>query len=274
MKYCLTYQRFKDKEFEEVNELKILFNPKDKTLPQFLEKYVNKTIIINLEKIEEREIEDYLNFFSALRKKYHNFKLCSSYFDLKRYINRFKEFDIPFFFLNFANTWDIFNCFLELGVSDIYIAEMLGFDIETASYLAHKKNCQIRIYPNIAQSSLNAGEVLNKSLVDFYVRPEDTPFYEKYVDVYEIFSPVDKELFFYKVYAKDKKWWGPLNELILGLKDNIDNRYVGPEFAQFRVSCGKKCFKGESCKICYLVRDLSYTLAEREQKMRELKNKN
>ena len=47
MKYCLTYRPNKEQLMSKADELSINFNRSDTTLPEFLEKYRNKRIIIN-----------------------------------------------------------------------------------------------------------------------------------------------------------------------------------------------------------------------------------
>ena len=65
-----------------------------------------------------------------------------------------------------------------------------------------------------------------------------------------------------KIYKEDKKWFGLLNEIIIGLKTPLDSRFTHFNFAEKRVRCGKDCQKGGKCKMCDLMVDLSYSLKE------------
>lgn len=42
---------------------------------------------------------------------------------------------------------------VKLKVKDIYIVNELGFELDKIAEIAHKENINIRIIPNIAQSS-------------------------------------------------------------------------------------------------------------------------
>ena len=53
-----------------------------------------------------------------------------------------------------------------------------------------------------------------------------------------------------------------MNEIIINLKSDIDNRYIIPRFAEKRISCDKKCQKGGRCNICNNILDLSKTLKD------------
>lgn len=262
MKYCLTYQKNKTIEMKKPDELKIIFNENDKTLPQFLEEHSNQTILIQIKEMKE----DTLSFFNALNKKYNNFKLVflpsAIEENFNDNINYLQNNNIKFFFSYAVNGWDSFNHILSYKPSDVYIEDALGFDIKQVSLIAHKNNCAVRIFPNKIPNYYFSLD----SLTRFFVRPEDIHSYEKYVDVCEFICPIDRELTLYRVYAEGKQWWGPLKEIIIGLDSNIDNRYIGPEFSLFRLSCQKKCARGDSCNMCHLIEQLSHTIAERKDK--------
>ena len=49
MKYCLIYQPNKERLMSKADELSIIYNRADTTLPDFLEKYREKRIIINID---------------------------------------------------------------------------------------------------------------------------------------------------------------------------------------------------------------------------------
>ena len=143
-------------------------------------------------------------------------------------------------------------------MSDIYIVEDLCFELDKVSKIAHENQVQLRIYPNVAQSSWKYTEDIKK----FWVRPEDISLYEKYVDVCEFFGAEKKVVTLLKIYKDDQKWFGKLNEIILGLKNDIDSRFIVPRFAEKRIKCGKECLKGGKCQMCERVVSLSKTLED------------
>ena len=65
---------------------------------------------------------------------------------------------------------------------------------------------------------------------------------------------------YYRVYSKDKKWFGQLNELIIDFNSDIDNKYIIPRFAEKRIKCDRKCLKGGLCSRCDRIEELSSSL--------------
>lgn len=202
------------------------------------------------------------NTLKALNKKYAGrIKLRFAYrWKMQGFLNKLKSDGIAYFFSNFVIDYDMLNWFIECGVSDVYISGTLGFDIQKVAEKAHAAHVAVRVYPNFCQSN-----VLDRcdTLTQFYIRPEDIQFYDKFIDVCEIFETEKLNAkVIYKVYAKDKKWWGNLNEIIIGLKSDIDNRYIGPEFAWFRSACRKSCAREGICHMCKSVEELSHIAAK------------
>lgn len=133
----------------------------------------------------------------------------------------------------------------------------MGFELEKIAEIAHQNNVKVRVFPNVAQSSRKE----TKDLWKFWIRPEDFDIYEKYIDVYEFYyERYEQQEIYYNIYAKDKKWLGNLNEIIIGLQEDFDSTRIVPRFAQKRVRCGRECMKGGKCKICDRVIELSKTL--------------
>ena len=74
-------------------------------------------------------------------------------------------------------------------------------------------------------------------------------------------NPKDSISTYYKIYAIDKKWFGKLNEVIIDFNDNeIDSRFILPQFAARRLNCGKRCFKGRPCRTCNAIEELAALL--------------
>ena len=272
MKYCLNYKPYKEKEYKDVDELKIKYNPDDKSLFDFLQKHKDKVINIYVSAAQLQDKSNIRLFKGFIAKGCTNFKLIITFMqDNRENVDALKAEKIPFFFSAVAADWQTFYLLLSYGPTDIYILGGLGFELDKLSKIAQAHNCSLRIYPNVCgPDTFN-----DKGLKNFYVRPEDINFYSRFVSVCEFYTgdDIDRELVYYKIYAKDKKWWGPLNEIIIGLGADIDNRYIGPEFSWFRSSCGQKCIKGESCKICSLVIEMSHHVAERENNRKDKKSK-
>ena len=254
MRYCLTYQKNKDKLMDKADEISIYFDRTDVSLVDFLKKYINKRIIINIE-IRDFTNEDF-KLLKALYEKYPNFALKFSGYD-KKFIELSKEAHIPYFLSKLVNNWDAFYGLIELGVSDIYIVEELCFELDLCRPLATAANVKLRTFANVAQAGWSNIPDMKK----FFIRPEDVIQYEPYLDTLELITnEVRQEEVLYSVYAEDKQWYGPLKEIINDFTLDIDNRFIVPRFAENRIRCGKKCLKGGSCELCETIEHLAETL--------------
>ena len=257
MRYCVPY--FKTfKYMTEVDEVIVPYERRDVEFISSLtskEKLITNTIIIDIKDMYEFKDYDCLKVFEALKNNYPevSFKLRFREYnkDFNELYDKIKELKIPFFFMDFVRSWDMFHGFIKLGVSDLYIVEELGFELKVLGQIARASSISIRVFANVCQSSWNESD----SLKSFFIRPEDVSIYDQYVDVLEFFGEKqNQQEVMFKVYAKDKKWFGPLKEIIVGLDSEIDSRSILPNFAHIRVGCKKRCIKGEPgyipCKIC------------------------
>ena len=253
MKYCFNYNRDTEhmQYINKADEWTIKYNSKDDTLLEFLDLHRDKRINLY---IEEQVPEEFLY---ELGNRYSNlyFKL-----NMKNYYNKDIKYTFNFFFDELVNDWDLFIGLLEYGVSDVYIVENLGFELDKIAEIASSYEVQIRAYPNVAQSKFQETPALKK----FFIRPEDVIEYEQYIHVLEFFD-ADKQLdTYYKIYKIDKQWFGPLNEIIKDFNSEIDNKYIIPRFGQMRRVCGKKCLKGGICSRCENIESLAKTLEKNQ----------
>lgn len=180
----------------------------------------------------------------------------------KGYINVYEELkanEIPYFFLTRVKSKDEFCGLIEMGVSDIYIVEEMGFILNLLGPLAHAAGVSIRVFANICQSSWY-NTTPEKS---FFIRPEGVPVYTPYVDVIEFFGDNNVQEVMYKAYAIDKKWFGNLREIIIGLDKDIDSRSLPASFELKRIRCGKQCVIGGKCSMCDRWVELSKTYSEK-----------
>lgn len=171
------------------------------------------------------------------------------------------ENEIPVFYANHCRTWDmLYGMLKDLTISDIYVVEELCFALDKVAELAHSKNVKVRVFPNIAQSDWGETEDIYK----FFIIPEDLQYYDKYVDVYELF--VSAKTYnadpIYESY-RNRKWFGPIREIIYDYHGNINSKHVIPVFGERRVTCEKRCMKGGTCQICEAFAKLSQTFEEK-----------
>lgn len=260
MKYCIEFT--KDFNYiDEIDELLIRVTPDTKQDPlSFMAAYPDKRVIIavenevskylikNLEKIREERPE--FNFTLCLPPTFHSLA------------QELKEKNIPFFFNTLVNNWDTLQSYVTIGVTDMYITETLGFELDKVANVLHSNNILIRAYPNVAQSSMSSSTNDIPALKTFFIRPEDIDIYAQYIDVFEFWASKNQLNTYYEVYNISKQWYGPLKEIIIGFNSDLDSRFVLPPFAARRIKCGKRCFKGLGCKICDRIEEASKTLEE------------
>ena len=260
MKYCINYSN-KSHIIDKVDEILIRYD-KNKILElftQFIPAHLNQRVIVQL--IEENNIDTIVNNLKKIISIYNENKDIKFDIQLPFYNQKFmeelKDTNLKYFFKAAANSWDKFIGLMSQNVSDIYITDELAFELDKVAEIAHKNNIKVRIYPNVAQSRWDK----LSDILKFFIRPEDIEMYEPYVDVCEFYGDKAQQIdTYYKIYQEDKKWFGDLQEIIIGLDSKIDSRYIIPRFAEKRIKCGKDCLKGGKCEMCKRILDLSEQL--------------
>lgn len=256
MKYCIDFNNH-SKYLDDVDEIRLKYDKQKIEAIQYIKEHSHQTIILYIEDTDEFINSKDIDQFSNIAKEDPNldFKIeLSSY--KKEYMEKLNDVNFKYFFNTYIRDWDTFLGYMNLGVSDIYIVESLGFELDKISKIAHDKNIKIRCFANIAQSSWKETDALKK----FFIRPEDIELYEPYIDTICFLGHYDKIDLYYKIYKNDKKWYGNLKELIIDLDIDLDSKYIIPRFAEKRIRCGKECIKGGKCNICERIVELSNTL--------------
>ena len=253
--FCLNYYP-SEKYIQDADQLKIKYRPSDRTLETFLEKYNNKSIVIDISDSFE-DIDAKL--LKGLYEKYKNIKIIINFYN-GDHLKRAQDYNIPYFFSNYVYTIDQLNGFLKYNPTDMYICQELGFSLDKVSKLLHDNNIKVRVFPNICQSSF-AG---TPSIKTFFIRPEDVKIYSAFVDVFELVSDQKTQQVLFKIY-KQEKWFGKISELIPTFSDDLDSKYIIQSFGVIRSVCGKRCmYKPGSCNICGRLTELSKTLEEKK----------
>lgn len=257
MKYCVDYTPT-SQVLTQVDEINIPFNKDDLLVViDFLNNHqFPQRVNIYIKDIESMKMIDKLIRIKNENPNF-NFALKLAFYD-KDIVNldKIKEAKIDFYFESYVSEWEKLLEILELGVSDVFITEELCFDLKRVSNIAHQYNVKLRVFPNVSQKSWDNMPALKS----FFIRPEDVEEYSDYIDILEIYGDRKKQEIYYKIYSKDKKWFGDLGELIIGLNYSLDSRFTIPRFGEKRTTCQRKCLKGEKCKICEKIEKLSKTL--------------
>ena len=244
-------------------EFNINYKPEIKKLDTFLQEYQNHRV--NLHFSEYISVRD-MPILQALTKKYSNLVAVFQEYtkELEQELN---ENGIPHYYEEYICSFDRFNGFLTLNITDIFVANELCFALGDLARSAKEKRIRLRTYCNVAQSEWDD----TPSIQTFFIRPEDIPLYENVLDVVEFFLPTKEERskinVLYQIYAKDQRWAGPLKEIILNFKDDCDNKHIVSLFGIKRLNCHKKCaYKTKNtyhlCRTCNIFSDLADSLKE------------
>lgn len=274
MKYKLKYFTKMDKEvLQKIDELEIKYNERNTHIVEFVQEQPSQQIIIvNLDSEENmllfiknkeyEKIKDIPNIKISLAPAlFHNIEI----------MEKFQENGIAYYIDIAAYTWQHIHILIEKKVSDILITGPIGLEIKDIATRLHNLGIQVRAIPNYIHKEEEQSSF--PTFTSFYIRPEDVEEYEEYIDVLEFpHADLTKALIYYKIYAEDKKWYGNLQEIIEGLDEEFNSKYIMPVFAQMRLNCRRSCFTNGKCQICHKVKELSENLkkigiiVEREKK--------
>ena len=276
MKYCFNYNR-RSEVLHLLDEINIKFDPEElDVIFDYILEHKHQRINAKVEEINHIYKYNLLEKFEEFHDKHQNvdFAIILPEYNLNL-AQLCQQKGLKFFFDVIVRDWETFNTFIMAGVSDIYLVEQMMFEIKDAATAAHKAGVKVRTFPNIAQRKYEE----TSSIKCFFIRPEDVHLYEGLVDVMDIYTieEINQDIVF-EIYKDDKIWWGPLKEIIVGLDNDIDGRYIIPRFGDRRLNCGRKCFKGQRCDVCETVEKLSKNLAaagmiiQYEKEKKEIEN--
>lgn len=246
MKYCMRYFSG-SRHLKDADEIMLKYPNKTSKIIEYVQKYKpEQRIILDITELDGG-ITYSQDIFKAVKEVHENFALMIT-IQQKLGVPALQELGIDFFFVETVDTWDKLNSFINYGVSDVYIGSDFGFELAAAGPFCHERGVKVRVYPNVAQTSSKIDNLETMSY--FFIRPEDTMFYNLIVDTYEFFGSVEKQDVLYDIYTKGK-WLGNLNDLILGLKRDINNTVIANCFGALRTGCEKRCGHGKNiCNIC------------------------
>lgn len=264
MNYCIQYSSmFKHFDDERITEVMCHTDGEEvKEMKAFCEAFPDKTIVLHMDAgLDSITVYNILKLYES----HQNFKVLIYNKDRirtfvkghKNALEQLKEKGIPFFFNSYVSDWDELHMVADLGASDVYVVENLCFELDKVHEFAINRNLKVRVFPNVAQSKYKY------DVRSFFIRPEDRELYDEYVDIYEFYraeAQKNTDNTYFKVYADAAEWRGELDQLIIGLEDELDSRFVVPRFGEFRIKCGKRCLKGHPCKMCDRVKSLAETL--------------
>jgi len=162
-----------------------------------------------------------------------------------------KDLNIKFFF---DYSYPIFNYRMledisKLGVTDIYIADDLCYDLANVRKACDKLGISLRWILDIIPS-----EARDKSSDPRapWVIPENIEELSKYVDTFEFLENNSEARLdtLYKIWFKKKQWRENLKALYPELDIDVWNQSLSPELVKYKLNCKYKCSYGSRCKKC------------------------
>ena len=197
MKYAIKYYRGCEI-LDKADELIIKYTERNGNLIHFAQKIPQKQrLIVNISGLTEEEIQSSMEIFKATIQVKENIAFLIS-LNQKQTCTEFELNQWKYFFIEPAETLDDFQNMLSYKISDIYISGELGFYLEIFNHVCEKKEIQMRVFPNVCQSS---SKIIPKdTLTTFFIRPEDLRYYEGFNLVIEFFGPLSKQPVLYEIY--------------------------------------------------------------------------
>lgn len=263
MRYSCKYQ--KNIRLNEFDETRIIYQRQNRELVQFLQEHKDKDVVLI---ITQEELSAFIDAYgwellNAIKTRYPelNFSICfgePSYFTLApaALTECLEQLQVPFFCGSLITTFEQLHYMCKLGVSQVYLAGAICFDLRRAKRVCDRYGVKIRVVPNIVQSDTPTIETSKQ----FFIRPEDVDEYAEYIDILE-FGGTGRQDLLLKIY-KSKSWPEDLAAIIVGFKETIKSRNLLPEFGQARKTCDRKCLKGESCAICERLFAIAHKIEE------------
>ena len=245
------------------DELIIKYEGQIKPLAKFMQDHSTQHIVLSINNIQNFIDRQEWNKLNLIYEQCPNFSIRFS--ELKKFelldeeiINASQKLTMKFFTGLLVSNFDQLHYLCNLGVSQVYLVEDMGFDLVRAKRICSQYGVQIRIFPNVVQRSIKQGPALK----GFFIRPEDLNEYHDCVDTVEFWGPLDKQSLLLKFYSNGT-WAGRLDEIIIDFDQPIESQYVHSSFGKIRKECNKRCLKGEKCDICNEIIDIAILLKEK-----------
>lgn len=261
MKYAITYTK-NFRHYDEVDE--VIFPYKGISDEEGLIEIVTNTLtredqraIILVDKYEQ-SIDALIPIVRKLKTVHENMAVSLNLDYQHEWIDKLKEAEIPFMFVNFATTVAQIAAMVIFGAKEVYLAEDICFMLEKLQLFREIDGIKFRIFPDILQTPRRCASL--PQITNFFIRPEDVDLYEKYVDVVEIFRKDSRQSVVYEIY-KQGQWRGSLSDLIIDFKEEINGSSFIPDFGRARLECGRRCAMTD-CDICTYSVEVGHKMEE------------
>lgn len=260
-KFCVPYAADSQSRFAaDMIEIEVI-DENVKELREFIENNnPNQTIIVGSYFSEEENEALFVDTIAKTKDKNVLYRLEPFFVEQLKSVNiELPRYVCDWICDNWEDYYDIVNNY---PVSDVVIMGELLFDLDRVKTVADSHDITLH-----ASCNGYVKEYKDKPYLSGFIRPEDIPFYEPYIDVFHInaehtFDATRIDTLF-DIYTKDKKWDGQLSLIIANVKADIEgNRLMSNHWAKHRVNCRRDCMKGYPCMICKSQLEIAQSLKD------------
>lgn len=240
---------------ERIDEFNIVFKEDSsmEKLTEFLELYQEKRINVYFDGYKPTQYE--LKLLNASNDKFY-IMLSPHSVDAEE----LQKLGVKFFSGKLINSWTELVNWTGVGVSDVYPAGDLLYEMNTLREYCDTHNLGIRYTLNIIPFAMGEPE-------DVFFRPQEFELLDKYFDTVEFVCDGDSfdarrynwNIFrvLYKAWFVKHKWIGDLAEINIDIDYSLPCEALPARFFEKKMNCGYGCKKGKHCNSC----NLYYTMA-------------
>lgn len=231
-------------------------------LDYLTENQTDKIICLEVLEMKDRKFNNKPvtnELYHGIMQKYPNTRLeFYNIQDLINYATEYHETTDKYSFHYPADTYNLLNTLLDLGVSDILLTEPFVFDIETISnYIRYNhEDCKIHIRPYLGKPSYMSR--IESIMTHFWVLPQHIYLYEDYIDYIDIFADkAERERRLLDAYCVQHEYnnlLGPFIENCIDKDFFMSAGYVPTELAEYRTHCKQVCITKmpARCHRCHI----------------------
>jgi hypothetical protein len=247
LKYSLSCRQT-DEYLKQADEIKFQYRD-HKAIPDFIEKYPSARIDIALPYYDNEAIDwDAIRMYYGLAKKNLIIGVVST-----EHINQAIKIGVDMYHRVPVHSFQELNDLQSAGIGEVYLGSPLFFQLDKVA--RYYPNMKIRAIANVA---LQEGSIsYNDGVRGTWIRPEDVPTYEPYIQVIEFLAEKQPEQALFRIYALQHKWQGDMKMIISDLDNPAVNRMVPPTLAESRIHCGQRCMENGICHLCERTLDLA-----------------
>lgn len=258
---------------DQVKEFNILFYKDDNSLEkliEFVQEYPDTRINIEFPK------GIHLPTLTTINKIHSNIYTRITENDLLN-VSELREKDCKFFLDSHlcASNYTNLDAHIKMGVSDVYIADDLCYNLRDVSKYCHKNKVKLRLILNrIPATSFDKGVNYCSSIY----RPQDLDLLKLYFDTFEFDcgKQYDWAKFdvLYRAWFKRGNWHGDLAEINDDLDLYFPNDSVVPDFTNYKINCERRCCQRitNSCSKCQQFLEIAWSLKDQNIHIKKEKN--